>query len=228
MRKRLLIYCEGETEQMFVERLLRHHLIQHGVKVERPILAANSLDSVAQIRGGFVNWEAIEFDLREEFTSDKDPNLRFTTLLDCYAMPKKVLELAGFSSPVSAVADIEAVEGAIEKVFNEPRFTAYLQRHEMEALLFANMDALESVFYRYKAGIQQLRTDVAGFATAEDINDGVETHPSARLAAAIPGYEALKKSNAYHVIAEAGLDAVRKQCPRFDAWLKQWEDWGEE
>jgi len=32
--EQLFIYCEGQTEEMFVERLLRNRLILHGVKVE--------------------------------------------------------------------------------------------------------------------------------------------------------------------------------------------------
>jgi hypothetical protein len=223
--KRLVIYCEGQTEEMFVERLLRNHLLQHGIKVERPILAATSFDPYGQ-RGGFVNWDAIEFDLMQEFASDPDPNLRFTTLLDAYAMPKKVLLLAGFTAPVTTVTDIEAVEQAIEGVFTEPRFKAYLQRHELEALLLADMDALERVFHRHKPGLQQLRSDIAAFANAEDINHGATTHPAARLATAVAGYEDLKASNAYFVLAEAGLDAARAKCPRFDAWLTHWETWG--
>lgn len=223
--KRLVIYCEGQTEEMFVERLLRNHLLQHGIIVERPILAATSFDPYGQ-RGGFVNWDAIEFDLMQEFASDPDPNLRFTTLLDAYAMPKKVLLLAGFTAPVTTVTDIEAVEQAIEGVFTEPRFKAYLQRHELEALLLADMDALERVFHRHKPGLQQLRSDIAAFANAEDINHGATTHPAARLATAVAGYEDLKASNAYFVLAEAGLDAARAKCPRFDAWLTHWETWG--
>jgi len=121
MSKRLFIYCEGQTEEMFVERLLRNRLIQHGVKVERPKLAATSLDPKGQ-RGGFVNWDAIEFDLREIFAENRDPDMRFTTLLDVYRMPAKVLNLAGFNSPVGTPAQVEAVEKAIEAVFNEPRF----------------------------------------------------------------------------------------------------------
>jgi len=81
MSKRLFIYCEGQTEEMFVERLLRNRLILHGVKVERPELAATSLDPQGQ-RGGFVNWDAIKFDLRAIFSENRDPDMRFTTLLD--------------------------------------------------------------------------------------------------------------------------------------------------
>ncbi|KAB2641418.1 MAG: DUF4276 family protein [Verrucomicrobia bacterium] len=79
MSKRLFIYCEGQTEEMFVERLLRNRLIQHGVKVERPKLAATSLDPKGQ-RGGFVNWDAIEFDLGEIFAENRDPDMKILKL----------------------------------------------------------------------------------------------------------------------------------------------------
>jgi hypothetical protein len=210
---------------MFVERLLRNYLALHGVKVENPTRCATTLDPAGQ-RGGFVNWEAIEFDLRQIFARDADSNLRFTTLLDVYRMPPKLLALAGFNGPVTLPADVEKVEAAIEGVFSEPRFKAYLQRHELEALLLADPDALERVFHRDKTGLEILRADIAGFAHAEDIDHGPTTHPAARLATAVAGYEELKASNAYFVLAEAGLEIVRAKCPRFDAWLKHWESWG--
>lgn len=200
MRKRLFIYCEGQTEEMFVERLLRNHLAVYGVKVERPELCATALDPAGQ-RGGFVNWSAIEFDLKQTFAGDTDPNLRFTTLLDVYAMPPKLLTLAGFAGPVTLPAEVRTIELTIESVFSEPRFKAYLQRHEFEALLLADLDALESVFHRNRAGLQRLRTDISGFTNPEDINNGSTTHPTARLATAIAGYENLKASNAYFVLA---------------------------
>ena len=53
MIKRLAIYCEGQTEVMVVTRLFRPHLELHGIKVERPVLAATSFEPNAS-RGGFV------------------------------------------------------------------------------------------------------------------------------------------------------------------------------
>lgn len=148
--KRLVVYCEGQTEEMVVNRLLRPWLEASGIRVERPVLAATSLDPAGQ-RGGFVNWPAIEFDLRQLFAADADPGLRFTTFLDCYAMPAQVLELAGFAAPATAAAEIAAVERALEDHFGEPRFKAYLQRHELEALLLADCTALGRVFPRCAA-----------------------------------------------------------------------------
>lgn len=87
-------------------------------------------------------------------------------------------------------------------------------------------DPLDWVFHRHKPGLQQLRADIAGFASPEDINHGATTHPTARLAASVSGYEDLKASNAYFVLAHAGLETARVKCPRFNAWLSHWENWG--
>ena len=206
-------------------RLLRNHLAPYGVKVERPVLAATSMSPNGQ-RGGFVNWDAIKLDLKQQFKDDNDPDLRFTTLLDVYAMPKKVFQLAGFDESVGSKADVDAVEVAIEHDLGEPRFKAYLQRYELEALLLADIEALRQIFHRDQKGIAQLETDVSEFSNFENINGGKSTHPAARLETAISGYLDQKVSNAYHVLAVADWDVVRSRCPRFDAWLKHWEAWG--
>jgi hypothetical protein len=50
--------------------------------------------------------------------------------------------------------------------------------------------------HRHKLGLQQLRSDIAAFTNTEDINHEATTHPAARLANAVPGYEFLTASNA--------------------------------
>lgn len=193
--------------------------------MERAILAATSLDPNGQ-RGGFINWPAIEADLRTEFSGDADPNLRFTTLLDVYRMPPQVPGFPHGASGISSSADVDTVEREIEKTLGERRFKAYLQRHEFETLVLACPTALKTVFCESAASIDQLQNDLAGFKDAEAINHGEATHPFARLQSAIPGYGDLKASRAFWVLAEAGFDSVRARCPRFDAWLNLWENWG--
>ena len=96
-----------------------------------------------------------------------------------------------------------------------------------EALLLADLDALERVFHRHMTGLRQLRIDLAGFANAEDIDQGPDTHPLRPARDCDPRLpKNLKASNAYFALAEAGLDAARAKCPRFNAWLTHWERWG--
>lgn len=142
-------------------------------------------------------------------------------------MPKKALSLAGLNAPAHTLAEVETIEAAMEGVFGESRFKAYLQRHEVETLLLADIDALITTFPRNKASIEQLRIDIAGFTNVEDINHGDETHPAARLEAAINGYRHLKASRAFWVLANADLSVVRARSHRFNCWLRYWEQWGE-
>ena len=225
MKKRLLIYCEGQTEGTFVNRVLRPHLQLHGVKVERAELALTSLSPVAT-RGGFTNWEAIDQDLRDTFAQDSDPNLRITTLLDVYRIPAKVPGMSSIVGPLTAESDVTAVEQAMEASFGEPRFKAYLQRHEVEALLLADPRALAQTFHHHATSINTLASQIASFTNVEDIDHGSQTHPAARLEAAIPGYQYLKADNFHWVLASADLSLVRLKCPRFDQWLSHWEQWG--
>ncbi len=226
MSKRLLIYVEGQTEELFVNRVLRNHLLAHGLKVERPILAATTPDPAGQ-RGGFVNWPAVEADLRALFAQDADPDLRITTLLDIYALPDKVPGFTPTRGAGRSAIEVDGIESAWASHFGEPRFVPYLQRHEFEALLLACPLALHSIFPTHSPALAQLELSIATYGSSEDINDGPTTHPSARLEQAIPTYRPLKASHGLFVVLEAGLDRIRPRCPRFDAWLARWETWGE-
>ena len=96
MSKRLLLYVEGQTEELFVNRILRNHLATFGVQVERPVLAITR-PGPEERRGGFVNWLAVEWDLRKLFARWRDPEFRFSTLLDVYAAPKEMPGYPGAS-----------------------------------------------------------------------------------------------------------------------------------
>jgi hypothetical protein len=226
--KRLFIYVEGLTEEIFVERLLRHHLAQHGVKVERPLLAKKDLHPDGP-RGGFTNWPAMEADMRDWFAANPDTaadTMRFTSLLDLYALPPEVPGYPGLRAATTE-AHVTAIEAAIAAQLGEARFSPYLQRHEFEALLLAHPPALVTIFPGSAAAVAQLAADIAGIGP-EEINHGAATHPAERIMRAIPDYYALKASNAFWVAAEVTLDRMRARCPRFRAWLEQWEAWGGE
>jgi hypothetical protein len=222
--KSLFVYVEGTTEEIFVERLLRHHLAAYGVKVERPLLAKKDFDPDGP-RGGFTNWPAMEADLRDWFAEFPDPQARFTTLLDLYAMPAEVPGYPGRGAATTA-NDVAAVETAINTQMREPRFSAYLQRHEFEALLLTHPPAFARIFPGSAEAIGTLEQEITCFLSPEDINHGRQTHPAARIKNAIPDYYDLKASHAYWVAAEIPLEMIRARCPRFNAWLEKWESWG--
>jgi hypothetical protein len=55
----------------------------------------------------------------------------------------------------------------------------------------------------------------------ELVNDSVETSPSHRMQKLFAGYD--KKLHGPEIIELAGLELVRAECTRFDAWLTRLE-----
>jgi hypothetical protein len=105
------------------------------------------------------------------------------------------------------------------------RLIPYLQRHELEALVLAALPALRDLFDAKDAlaGIDALEREI-GASPPEDVNDGRETAPSKRLMRHIPGYR--KVLHGPDAARAAGLPALRRACPRFDAWVRQLESLG--
>lgn len=225
MSKRLLLYVEGQTEELFVNRILRHHLAAFGVQVERPVIAITRARPTER-RGGFVNWEAVDRDLRTLFATRPESDIRFSSLLDVYGLPSQVPGFPGPSTGSRSTMEVDAIEVALAAHFGEPRFVPYLQRHEFEALVIAHPPAIDAVAPACTASLRTIVHPTASAASAEDINDGPDSHPSARLAQAIPDYLDRKASYALFILLDAGLSQVRSRCPRFNAWLERWERWG--
>ena len=63
---------------------------------------------------------------------------------------------------------------------------------------------------------QQLIADSASAPSPEHINDGIDTHPSARLQA-LPGYK--KPVHGVLLAKRIGLGLIRAECRHFDGWL---------
>ena len=73
--------------------------------------------------------------------------------------------------------------------------------------------------------VAELKSIRSEFVTPEDINDHADTAPSKRLETLIPSYQ--KPLVGPVVALEIGLDKIRSECPRFDAWLRSLEALGE-
>ena len=69
--------------------------------------------------------------------------------------------------------------------------------------------------------VSRLSAAAQAYATPEDINDSPHTAPSKRLLAAMPGYQ--KPFHGPLIACEIGLDAMRRACPHFHAWLQKLE-----
>lgn len=217
----LLVVVEGYTEESVVKKVLAPHLLAHGV-VATPIVVTTSRSKQGNKRkGGGSNWELWRNDIHKLW-GDPRPELRVTTLLDLYALPKNFPELERHKALHNTAQRCDKLERAMAADINERRFIPYIQRHEIESLVLAALPSLEKLLDTKAAreGLEKLKADIRDFAP-EDVNDGSLTAPSRRLKQFIAGYE--KDVHGPLAIEDAGLPRLRVLCPRFGTWLEKLE-----
>ena len=214
---RIIIICEGQTEQEFCNTLLQPHFSAYGITLQAPL--------IKKTMGGIANWNVLKREIETYLRREKD--VLVTTLIDYYG----IKDSHGFPlwAEKQAIADknqrLDELEAAMQADVDEnlrPRFVPYLQLHEFEGLLFSDKQAFYTTFNEGElAREDELEQTFADFNNPEMINDGVETSPSHRLERIISGYEKVVYGCC---LAEAiGLDKMRQKSPRFDNWLKRLE-----
>ena len=204
---RLAISVEGQTEEDFVKDLLAAHLQGRGVYVT-PILIGRARGTGQG--GGNVSIGLLAKEMRA-LRAGFDA---VTSLVDFYGFRGK-----GTMSPDHLLRAIRESIGQFDERFVFP----YVQMHEFEGLLFSDVDAFESVFP--DPPVADLRSIRSEFDTPEDINDSSTTAPSRRIKGLIPSYR--KRLDGPLLAFEVGLDGIRSECPRFDAWMRHLESLGE-
>jgi hypothetical protein len=102
------------------------------------------------------------------------------------------------------------------------RFLPHIQPYEFEALLFSDVTLFARVQPEWRRFENELREVREAAETPEHINDGPQTHPSARLTGLLePRYK--KPLHGGRIAASIGLARIREECRHFDAWLTKIE-----
>jgi hypothetical protein len=222
---RLLIHVEGQTEEAFVNEVLRDHLTAIGYDS----VGARIVGNARLRRGGIRAWPSVRYDILKHLKQDS--GCIVTTMVDYYGLPNK--DGAAWPGRIQA-SDLEPNQRAacVEKALmddlvaatrdriNLKRFVPFVVMHEFEALLFSDCA-------RFSIGIGRPNLEVDfkkirdGFATPEDIDDSPLTAPSKRIAALVPGYQ--KPLLGVLAVLEIGLAPIRVECPHFNRWLEKLE-----
>ncbi|GIH73015.1 DUF4276 family protein [Sphaerimonospora thailandensis] len=211
--RRLHNLCEGQTEETVVREIIEPYFESTDVFVTRSIFTTKRPAGGTYFKGGLSNWGKLASEIRLLLRDSSITVL--TTLLDYYGLPADVPGMATrpSSSPYDRVA---YVERAMAEAIDDPRFLPHLVLHEIEAWVLLGHEALGELtgdaVLAYAA--QAIVTEALG---AELVNDGAETSPSKRLLRLYPRYR--KTSDGPLVIAEVGIEAIRKSCPHADAWF---------
>ena len=196
---RVAISVEGQTEEEFVNRILAPNLQLAGVYLY-PILLGD---------GGNVTVDRLASDM-SKFVQSFD---FVTSLVDFYGFRDK-------GSDAREELETRIREAAIAKInrpLDDSRIFPYVQQHEFEALLFSDASAFSILPYAASDDVDDLLAIRSRFDSPEDINDSPDSAPSKRIQNLILGY---RKVAAGSLVAEKiGLDKIRAECPRFNAWM---------
>lgn len=212
--KRVIFIVEGDTEISFIQKCIMPYLYQKGFT--NPMNTQKIITNRKKNKkGGNVAFEYLKNDI-ERVAATR--NVLITTFLDFFRLPT---DFPGYTTDSLKIEQIEeAVRENISSIIDRAKFLPYIQRHEIEALMYTNMDGFNYVVDKEES-LNKLKEIINQYANPEDINSGSETAPSKRLMKIFP----YQKTTDGEIILEAlPIDDIRSKCPRFNEWLENLEN----
>ena len=227
---RLFVHVEGETEETFVNEVLRDHLRTFGYTMVSARLLGNS--RLRDRRGGIRAWPSVRGDILRHLKEDR--RCIATTIVDYYALPQsdgrawpgRSAASRALPSEKASIVNKAIAADVIREMggdFNPLRFVPFVVMHEFEGLLFSDCKGFGNGIGRSDliARFQEIRDQ---FTTPEEINDSPMTAPSKRVEALVQGYQ--KPLQGTLAVLEIGLPKIRAACPNFNNWILQLEALG--
>jgi hypothetical protein len=225
--KYLNIIVEGSSEEVFVNDVLVKHFTSLNIFVSsRKIKTGWDRENNKPAKGGLSKYIKFKNDVLRWIQADRNsPQYWYTSMLDLYAFPKD--ELSPYNATIQCISDpylkIAALETAIARDINHPKFIPYIQLHEFEAFLMVEPDRLISMYPNGQTGINRLKRDI-GSLRPEEINESQQTAPSKRIIKYLPDYEGQKAQVGPLVAEDIGLTLLRDNCPHFNDWITKLEN----
>jgi hypothetical protein len=181
--KRVIIICEGQTEQRFCTEVLAPYFISKSISIQGP--------TIKRSEGGLIPWPALKSQIEEHLKQEK--HVFVTTMIDYYGVQDKHLFPKWIES--KQIKDkserILLLETAMKKGIDDSlryKFTPYIQLHEFESLLFNKIEVFKNRFTVGQADFNSLNSIIDQYPNPELVNDGEDSAPSKRLKKLIPGY----------------------------------------
>ncbi len=225
---RLYLFAEGQTEQTFADNVLQLHLAQWGIYIY-PVLIAHAKRKGKIHRGGSGrgNYEPMKNDIIRFLKQEKSADVFFTTMIDLYAIHGNFPGLSEANNlTLTPQKWVEFLERRFAEDINDPRFIPYIQLHEYEAYLFADLSHFSELYDNCTEEIKTLQDIADEYETPELINDGENTAPSKRIIAQFPAYKKAKVIEGSQLAELIGLKVIRSKCPHFNDWLSRLEGIG--
>lgn len=212
-----VVVCEGQTEEAFVKRILGPRLA-----IESVFVVPRLVPTSGQAKGGALGGRRVLRFLRNTLLERED--VYVTTFFDLHGIRPDFPGWSGRGAITDPVDRAKAIESELHReVIREAgcrpeRFLPHIQPYEFEALLFSDTGKFAEEVSLWKAYTDQLEEIRRPVRSPEHINDGPETHPSARLQRLLrPRYN--KVRHGVSVSARIGLDRMCAECHHFGTWL---------
>ena len=205
--RQVTILCEGQSEESFVKKVLASYLEKEGVYVTPIVL------------GGVSRYAGIRKELRK---LGKNKSASLTTMLDYYKLPQDVPGVGEGNSkePGEIASGIEArIYEDLQNEISCKSFFPYIQMHEYEALLLADVDSFRDCIGMSEPMIAELKKEVTKFLTPEHVNNSEQTAPSKRILRIYGKYQ--KVSDGTLIAMSIGIDKMIDRCPHFAEWVKK-------
>jgi hypothetical protein len=215
---RLHFVVEGKTEKTFVDEVLGPELANHGVYADARLVETGRRGS-KRYRGGSLKYAHWKRDLTIWAKQDGAADARFTSMIDLFRLPTDFpgyAQCKGIPDPLHRVIQLEQHIGVD---IGDQRFIPYIQLHEFETLLFADVSAFLTEFPTIPQCAPQLAAVRQQFSSIELINDGPQTAPSKQIGAILPSFD--KYSNGSNIARNIGIAKMCQESPHFRQWLER-------
>ena len=202
--KRVIVYCEGPSEETFVKQLLAPEFYEKDIYLQPT--SCNGVSKYSIIKKQLTEW------------CRHDKRAWITTMLDYYAIPSDTPGLKQAAGDV--FSKVEYVEECIKKDVGERNFLPNLVLHEFEALLFSKPECFSYCIHSKKS-VAELCAIREAYRSPEHINNNKNTAPSKRILQIYPQYN--KILDGYNIAKDIGIAKMRSECKHFCKWLENIE-----
>ena len=208
--KYLIIVVEGQTEQEFVNDILRPYFATQGIYH----VSARLIRTSRSGKGGFVNFQHLQNDVNRILAIEKDAVV--TTFIDFFRCPTNMPGYEEAMKKENHQEAVEILEKKMTELFGNTHFVPYIQLHEFEALLFSSNKGFET--YWEDEQTEKAMEIIAQYPNPEDINSRPEKAPSKRIIEIKSDYDKVAEGNL--LAMEIGIEEMLNHCPRFKQWIK--------
>ena len=207
--KNVFIYCEGQTEESFVNAVLYPYFSNMGIYVT-PIIHKTKRTPTKSYKGGVIDYKPIKDELR---ILCKNPNVFVTTMFDYYGMPTNTPAID--HTDTDLYKRIEYIEQAITNDIGCNNLSFNLLVHEFEGLLFSDTQAFSTI--ANDKAVEKLQAMRASAETPEHINNSVKTAPSKSIESVISDYTKVRQG--IIVAKNIGINKMLSECKHFADWI---------